>query len=288
MLKIIRRFLDPFYETHSKACTLLDLLSFVIDALDESGDATGRKRLHRFLADHISELPSNFRIIITSRSESDIVNAFNGISAVRIPYTNDTELAAQTDDDIRTYLEKTLPLPIFEKHGSGLVKKAEGLFQWVAVACGHTLNPPPGFTKLKCIRDLLAPSSDHKQLNLLDQLYAEVLKAYFTSSAVQHQFQSIIGPLLAVFKPLSINLLTALRQFAPVDDSDDEESVSSIVSHLGSLLSNVTSSKLPIIPLHASFYDFLTDRNQSGDFYTDLKDAHYQLMTSCLSLTKVA
>ena len=260
----------------------------VVDALDESGDATGRSGLHHFLADHISELPSNFRILITSRPESDIVNAFNGIPEVRVLYTNDTELAAQTDNDIRTYLEKNLPSHIFEKHGSGLVTKAEGLFQWVAVACGYILNPPPGFTKLKCIRDLLMTPSNHKRLNLLDQLYMEVLKAYFTSPAVRHQFRSIIGPLLVVFKPLSISLLTALRRFAPIDDPDDdpddEESVSSIVSHLGSLLSNVTSSELPIIPLHASFRDFLTDRNRSGDFYIDLIDAHYQLTTSCLDL----
>jgi hypothetical protein len=32
----------------------------VIDALDESGDASGSSGLHSFLADHISELPSNF------------------------------------------------------------------------------------------------------------------------------------------------------------------------------------------------------------------------------------
>jgi hypothetical protein len=259
----------------------------VIDALDECGDATGRSGLHRFLANHISELPSNFRILITSRPESDIRNAFDGVSAVHILNTNDRELAAKTDSDIRLYLQKYLPLNIFEKHGSQLVKKAEGLFQWVAVACGYIMMPPPGFTKLKCIRDLLAPSSDHKQLNLLDQLYTEVLQAYFTSPAVRHDFRSVVGPLLAVFEPLSISSLTTLRQFASTDDEgfdDDDEFISSIVSHLGSLLSNVTSPELPIVPLHASFRDFLTDRERSEDFYIDLHDAHYQLTASCLGL----
>src|SRR5271170_6395435 len=204
----------------------------VIDALDECGDATGRSGLHRFLANHISELPSNFRILITSRPESDIQNAFDGVSAVHILNTNDRELAAKTDSDIRLYLQKCLPLNIFEKHGSQLVKKAEGLFQWVAVACGYIRTPPPGVTKMKCIRDLLAPSSDHKQLNLLDQLYTDVLQAYFTSPAVRHNFRSVIGPLLGVVEPLSISSLTTLRQFASTDDAgfdDDDEFISSIV-----------------------------------------------------------
>jgi hypothetical protein len=117
---------------------------------------------------------------------------------------------------------------------------------------------------------------------LLDHLYAQVLEAYFTTCGVWYQFQSIIGPLLAVVKPLSVSSLTSLWHFAPVDDPDDEESVSSIVCHLGSLLSNVMSSELPIVPLHTSFHDFLTNRNQSGDFYIDLDDAHYQLTISCL------
>lgn len=275
--------LDPLKDLH-----IVGPIFIVIDALDESGDATGRSGLHNFLADHISELPSNFRILITSRSESDIVDAFDGALAVRILHTNDTELAAHTDHDIRTYLEKNLPRDTFEKHGSQLVKKAEGLFQWVAVACGYILKPPPGFTRLKCIRALLEPSSNHRQLNLLDQLYTEVLQAYFASPAVRHQFRSVMGPLLAVFKPLSIRSLSALRRFAPIgdvdEDPDDEESVTSIVGHLGSLLTNVTSTELPIVPLHASFHDFLTNKDWSGDFYIDLNDAHYQLTISCLGL----
>ena len=266
---------DPFMRLH-----IVGPIVIIIDALDESRDAAGSHGLHSFLAEHIAELPSNFRIFITSRPENAIVNVFNRASAVRIIYTSDIELSAHIDNDIRAYLEKNLSLDIFKKHGSQLVKKAEGLFQWVAVACAFILDPPAELTKQKCIHGLLAPSS----LNLLDRLYAQVLEAYFGTPAARYRFRSIIGPLLAVVKPLSISSLTSLRRFAPVDDPDDEESVSSIVSRLGSLLSNVMSSELPVVPLHTSFRDFLTDRDRSGDFYIDLNDAHHQLITSCLGL----
>ena len=160
------------------------------------------------------------------------MDVFSRASAVRIIYISDTELSARTDNDIRTYLENNLPLNIFKKHGSQLVQKAEGLFQWVAVACGFILKPPAGLTKRKCIRDLLALSSNHGGLNLLDRLYAQVLEAYFTTHGARYQFQSIIGPLLAACKPLSISSLTSCMKvkvesslfFDPVLDLKSEPS----------------------------------------------------------------
>jgi hypothetical protein len=52
------------------------------------------------------------------------------------------------------------------------------------------------------------------------------------------------------------------------------------------LLSNVNLSNknLPIIPLRASFHDFLTNEDKCGDFYVDDRDAHDQLTNSCLNL----
>src|SRR6267378_1305629 len=229
----------------------------VIDALDESGDASGRSGLHSFLADHISELPSNFRILITSRPEKNIVGVFsNTSSAVRLIHTNDPNLSASVHSDISRYIQGHLDPNTFQQYGAKLASKAEGLFQWAAVACGYICSPPPGLTKRKCIHSILALSSNFEQLDLLNNLYIEVLEGYFTTSIVRQQFQSIIGPLVAAFEPLSIHSLTTLRKFAPVDDPDDEEAVSAIISHLGSLLSNVTLPKFPIIPLHASFRDF--------------------------------
>ena len=44
----------------------------IIDALDESGDASGGTGLHAFLAKNLIKLPSNFRVVITSRPEHAI------------------------------------------------------------------------------------------------------------------------------------------------------------------------------------------------------------------------
>ena len=91
--------------------------------------------------------------------------------------------------------------------------------------------------------------------------------------------------MIASIEPLSICSLIPLRQHAFYDE-DSDAAVTGILSRLGSLLSNVNSSDkdLPIIPLHTSFRDFLTNKDKSGDFYVGLYDAHHQLTHSCLNL----
>jgi hypothetical protein len=96
-----------------------------------------------------------------------------------------------------------------------------------------------------------------------------------------------VGQILAAIEPLSIESLINLRRHAPVDDPEDSDPVLVLdtLRHLGSLLSNVTSpdQTRPIIPLHTSFRDFLTNRT-SDVFYVDLEDSHRQLGHSCLGL----
>ena len=262
----------------------------IIDGLDESGDVLGQEGLHRFLVEHLVQLPANFRVLITSRPEPDIVEQFTQFkTAFDIVLMDDPDLSASTDKDIYLYLQTKLPRNTFEKYGDELAKKTEGLFQWVAVACGYINSPPRGLTRDQCVRGLLADHADlvglHQVLGPLNSLYKQVLEGYLESDFVLRQFQSVIGPLLAAFEPLSIDSLATLSQYS-VGEEDVEDSVVAIASPLGSLLSNVTSTDrtLPIIPLHTSFRDFLTNQQLSGPFYIDLGEAHHQLAQSSLAL----
>jgi hypothetical protein len=259
----------------------------VIDALDESGDTAGRNGLHTFLAKNLSKLPPNFRVLITSRPEDSIQSAFDGAPLARIKYMNDYQLAARLDDDILTFLRDLLPSTEFDKHGIALARKAEGLFQWAAVAGRFILDPPEsfGFSQKRCINHLLKPTADHDRDDPLDDLYKEVLDGYFTRPETRLLFRSVVGQLITAFEPLSIRSLTTLRGHASSDD-DDDDSVVAMLRRLGSLLSNVNSpdSALPIIPLHTSFRDFLINKEKSGEFSVVLLDAHYGLGRACLGL----
>jgi hypothetical protein len=259
----------------------------VVDALDESGDAIGKNGLHTFLAKNLVDLPSEFRVLVTSRPEDGIEPAFVEASSVNIIYMDDAKLAAKTEEDIRMYLQKELPPDVFKHHGVELAMAAEGLFQWATVASGFINSPGSlGLPIEKRVQRLFGHSRGLRE-GLLDNLYEEILQEYFKTDEAQILFRSIMGQLFAGIEPLSVGSLVALRRHVPVDDPDDSNPalVLEILSRLGPLLSNVTSpdQMRPIVPLHTSFRDFLT--NKTNDvFYVDLEDAHHQLAHSCLGL----
>jgi hypothetical protein len=270
-----------------KNVELHDPILIVIDALDESGDAIGKDGLHVFLAQHIFDLPRQFRILITSRPEDGVEAAFANASSIDTIYMDDVKLAVKTEQDICAYLRHGLPPDIFKDYGMELAKAAEGLFQWAAVASGFIRKPPAsyGFSKKKCAHRLLGHSRDRNEQDPFDTIYEEVLEGYFKPDEAQTLFRSVIGQLFAAIKPLSLQSLIALRRHTPIDGAEDSDPVVELLGHLGSLLTNVTPSNQtrPIIPLHTSFRDFLTTK-KSEMFYVDLEDAHHQLAHSCLGL----
>ena len=274
--------LEPLEDLH-----IVSPILVVIDALDESGDTTGGIGLHAFLAQNLIRLPSNFRVVITSRPEHAIVSALVEAQSVKIKYIDDTELASETNKDIIAFFQQRLPLNEFGDYIEPLAVKAEGLFQWAAVASQLILDPPArfGYSKKKCIKHLLESSTNRRGQDLLDELYKEVLEGYFKDQEARDLFRSVVGQLITSFEPLTIRSLIPLQQYASYDE-DSDAAVTGILSRLGSLLSNVNSSdkNLPIIPLHTSFRDFLTNRDKSGDYYVAVRDVHNQLAHSCLNL----
>jgi hypothetical protein len=274
--------LEPLKDLH-----IVGPILVVIDAIDESGDTTSRTGLHAFLAKNLIRLPSNFRVVITSRPEHAIVSALDEAQSVKIKYMNDTELAAGTHKDILAFFQQRLPSNEFKHYVEALAVKAEGLFQWAAVAHQLILDPPArfGYSQEKCTKHLLQPSTSRHGQDLLEGLYKEVLEGYFTDQDARVLFRSVVGQLITSIEPLTIRSLIPLRQHASYDE-DSDAAVTGILSRLGSLLSNVNSSDkdLPIIPLHTSFRDFLTNEDKSGDFYVGVRDAHHELTHSCLNL----
>src|SRR6266403_870289 len=258
----------------------------VIDGLDESGDTTGTTGLHTFLAKNLIKLPLNFRILITSRPEHAIVSAVMEAPSVKIKYMNDTELASETDKDISTFLRRKLPLDRFGSYVEALAVKSEGLFQWAAVASQLILDSPEDFdySGEKCIKHLLEPRTNGSGRDPLDDLYKTVLEGYFKNQKARGLFRSVVGPLITSIEPLSVRSLITLRHSSL--DKDDDDAITGLLCRLGSLLSNVNSSdkSLPIIPLHTSFRDFVTNKDKSGDFYVDVRDAHDQSALYCLDL----
>ncbi|KAH8993488.1 hypothetical protein EDB92DRAFT_409256 [Lactarius akahatsu] len=178
--------LEPLKDLH-----IVGPILVVIDALDESGDATGRVGLHTFLAKKLIRPPSNFRVFITSRPENGIETALVGAQSVEIRHMNDPELAARTHDDILALLRERLPSDESRNYGNDLATWAEDSFQRAVDA-----------------------SQD-----LLDALY-EDLEGYFTDQKARLRICPVTGQPIISTNPLSISPERASLRGRHIIDSE--------------------------------------------------------------------
>jgi len=261
----------------------------VIDALDESGNAQSRSHLLSILSHRAGELPSNFRILLTSRPEDDISHALRGSVHVISMDMNDIPKSS-IDHDILAYISTRLAHIdniFFDDHRlHTLVDQSERLFQWAFVACefiqchGRFSSPVERFSKL-------THSQTAGSLMNLDTLYATVLQEICAGNDEDDMqiFQSVMGQILALSEPLPLaGLMTMRKHF--LSGLINANHIFSVVKHMGSLLSGITNHSVPIQPLHSSFYDYLTDCSRSKKFYIDTSLHRYDLALSALQVMK--
>jgi hypothetical protein len=131
----------------------------------------------------------------------------------------------------------------------------------------------------------LLNSSTTPPLTKLDALYDTILQEVCADNDKDdiEAFQSVMGQILASFEPLSLDALTAMRKHFP---SGHAKSVRSVLKHMGSVLSGVTSYSIPIQPLHSSFHDYLTDCSRSKGFYIDASLHRNDLAFATLQVMK--
>lgn len=252
----------------------------VIDALDESGEAKSREQILRLLAGNISsqlsQMPKNFRILITSRPLEDISGALFTASHVRHVSMDDISQVS-TEHDIQRYISTNLAdlcNTFDDVHFQMLAEKSDGLFEWARLACEYIRGmnkvgrgPMSRFKSVvaKTVVDGIAV----KGTCLLDHMYRRILAETMPDDEYEEAipvFRSVMGQILASLEPLPMAALTAMRlQFL----CDNCYEVDRVLGPLGSLMTGTANSQTPIRPLHASFYDFLTDRSRSDKFFVD-------------------
>jgi hypothetical protein len=248
----------------------------VIDALDECGGPESRKIILQTLAKEIPKLPANFRIILTSRPEVDIVNALQDSTHILSKHMETIDKQA-TAQDMSIFIQSSLNDVQIDIAGwqDRLSHKAEGLFQWASTACRFIMEP--GSDPSEQFQLLLSTES-----NNLDYLYLDILKKIFPreKTVQHHRFKAILGMILTVKEPLSIAVLCKLCW-----DSEAKH-VWQILQPLGSLLSGIGEEEAAIQPLHTSFRDFLITESRSHHFYISPEGQDKKLVISSLQSLK--
>ena len=254
-------------------------LVFVIDALDECGNAQSRPDILNALTG-VAEHSPWLKIIITSRPELDIQHFFSGptqVSHFRYDLTADKE----TTSDLRIFAKERFrrvarmqflqsPWPdqsLFE----GVISRAAGLFIFIETLA-LALEPCDDPTEL-----LKATLSDSASpgLTSLYGLYSSIVKARKVQKNAE--FQRMIGVLLttAPYRPLSEETIAELAGVRP-------NLVKMWVADLSSMLYRDEGASGGIRVRHLSISDFFVSDDCHPDYRVDLREANVELGIACL------
>ncbi|KAJ1567729.1 POC1 centriolar protein A, partial [Nowakowskiella sp. JEL0078] len=126
----------------------------VIDALDECEQHNRRNDVLAILAEHFLKLPAFVKMIITSRPEDDIIKAFNEHTPTILKPSDEQNL-----EDLKIYSENFLrshksTTDCIEQGPEILVKKSEGLFVWLVLACTSLYEQLGSQITLQQVKDL--------------------------------------------------------------------------------------------------------------------------------------
>ncbi|KAL4899381.1 hypothetical protein BDW74DRAFT_163568 [Aspergillus multicolor] len=207
--------------------------------------------------------------IPTSEIAHDIL-IFLEYSLSRIRQNNDLPAGWPGRDAINNLLTKTVPLFI----------SAATLCRFI----GTTYDPQD------CLRDILDDNSIYVSemartyVPVLSQLLVDQNK--WAASRLAQKFKDIIGPIIVLATPLSVN---ALSQLLGVKSSITSDNIKSLLKRLHSVLIVPDDLDLPVRLQHLSFRDFLVDditkdAEESKKFWIDGEATHQRLTNQCLAL----
>jgi len=276
--------LDPISKA---AASMVGRVVIVIDALDETGVEASRKHILSVLAStQIAQLPSSFRVLITSRPLPDITEALQDIPHITSKSMNDISIA-NAEHDIRLYVSAQLGrlMDRFSTEEiSCLVRLADGLFEWARLACEFIKSHKAGFSAMERYEDLISVSPGESK-GLLDDMYLTILRDIVENKPkALARFRSVMRQIVWTQEPLPVVSLNAMRRnFSDIDVSD----VEAILNPMGALLSGIADVSTPVRALHASFYDFLTDSARSMEFAIETEDVHCQLAWACVRVMQI-
>jgi hypothetical protein len=256
----------------------------ILDALDECGNPKERRGLLAVLKHESRNLPSGIKILITSRDDLDICNAFEAQHHIR---AQELDIASDINaGDVSLYISHRLSYILADNRYLGLAsdwpgeertrllaKHACGLFVWASTATAFIED---GHDPDERLDTVLGAQEASASKSALDELYLTALKSVWKWEDISFQsdFLSIFGTIIAAKNPLTHSVIDWLL-------CSRRPSLHTI-SRFGCVLRWTSTD--PVRILHPSFADFITNRTRCGDgpWFIDLSLHHRRLAVLCL------
>ncbi|KAG1902624.1 uncharacterized protein F5891DRAFT_1215023 [Suillus fuscotomentosus] len=256
----------------------------VIDVLDESGRVETWQDLLRILAGklqntglpQITELPSNFRILVTSHSLPNIKKGFEGAGHILRLSMDDIRPEA-AECDIHAFVSEQLKelLEFQDDHLATLAANSNRLFEWVCLTCKYIKEPEFGSSSMDRFNAVMNRNPGEWK-NLLYDMYGFILTEMMPKDKntpahkqAMAKFCSVMGQILATTEPLPLVSLNAMQHHFPEDHNHYE--VELVIKHMGSLLSGTTNSYTPIRPFIGDFFVERTKGQQCNLAFASLR-----------------
>ncbi|KAJ6623282.1 hypothetical protein B0H10DRAFT_1909435 [Mycena sp. CBHHK59/15] len=258
----------------------------IIDALDECGgleeSRSYQTKVLRAIT-HWMTLPPQFKMLITSRSETNIRTVLGASGHRSMIIEVGDAVSSHSSSDIRRYLRygfneiledfKTIPRPWpNDSQLEVLTVAAAGLFIWASTILKVVGAGQPQ-RELNGILEMIRAGSIHGNMDLLGQLYEGLLASKFRTMAQITLFKEISGAIIVARIPLSPQDFTEL--LFPIDATD--------IEFVCKQLSCVLDARSGLRFVHQSFVDFLVNYTTGSRFHCDIRNYEQKLCFSCFA-----
>ena len=248
----------------------------VLDALDECGTPETRHSLIDVLYHGLPTLPSNYRFLVTTRPEGDIL-PFISLSSLKVHTLNLDYKAEENRLSVSTYikyeLEKLKSSNAFvipqdwdwEGGVQSLANTADGLFIWASTAIKFISEKKIG--RFRHLKNLV----ENGRTLGLNELYATILEnAFKWDDEEKDTFVRVFSLILFGKSPLSDEAINGILGI---------DTASEILSYLHSVV--VYEPGNPVTIRHASFRDHLVSCKEMS-WYIDANKQKGYIASKCL------
>ncbi|KAF4614458.1 hypothetical protein D9613_003317 [Agrocybe pediades] len=256
----------------------------VIDALDECDNVSATALFLKVLLQYSTHLPIKF--LVASRPEPVILKKMQAPNfSPSVLRLHDIEQSL-VEADIRQYLQEALRTmsPVLSSDVIDQLTRRSGKLFIYAATVARYINPEDAEVNSKTRLDAIlgiSSSSTSLQEQELDSLYRSILSSAFDKTHLEERELKIaslvLRTVICAVEPMTTSMMStilALRQ----------EDVSSTLSRLQSVLHVQEQQSGLVSILHASFPDFLCNKDRSCNFYCNIVEYNTTLAHSCFDV----
>jgi hypothetical protein len=259
----------------------------VIDGLDEGFDLD----LIKILREDVQRLPSNFRIVLTSRPEERIMQHLQYRWHIKRCDFSLTGRSSQPDIEryVHHELQESAPhISISVELRDSLIEKSEGVFLWTATVLNHVKHSFEPVDELKRVLESKSTywANNQNAGQKLDDLYAKILSNLeWDDNAFVKAYTAVVGAIAVAKEPISPACLASLYAHQGITI----RSILKVAGCIQPLLDgfNRTHPKCnetPIRLLHLSVKEYLTER---APFPYNINQNHHHFMLSMAALITI-